>query len=96
MSSSVTDLLSGYFSEELAGARPMLRSSLINGGPEGVERLRVEFRDFLSNRPMTRDEFWKATSAWFDTDEALYAAVGDAYRFFFDDEPPPAKGPAGS
>jgi hypothetical protein len=96
MSSSVTDLLSGYFSEELAGARPMLRSSLINGGPEGVDRLRVEFREFLSKRPMTRDEFWTATSAWFDSEEALYAAVEDAHRFFFDEEPPSAETSADS
>jgi len=96
MSSSVTDLLSGYFSEELAGARPMLRSSLINGGPGGVERLRVEFREFLSKRPMTHDEFWRATSAWFDSDETLYAAVEDAYRFFFDEEPLTAESSADS
>jgi hypothetical protein len=88
MSSAVTDLLTAYFSEELAGAGPMLRSSLINGGPEGVERLRAEFLDFLSERPMTSNQFWKTTSAWFDNDEALYAAVEDAYRFFFDEEPP--------
>ncbi|MEV6494915.1 hypothetical protein AB0M20_40780 [Actinoplanes sp. NPDC051633] len=84
-------MLSGYFAAEMAGERPIMRSSLLNGGPEGVERLRGEFRDFLINRPMTRDEFYKATSAWFDSDEQLYAAIGDAHRFFFDEEPPPPK-----
>jgi hypothetical protein len=88
MTSSVINLLTGYFSEELVEERPIMRSSLINGGPEGVDRVRNQFRDFLSRRPMTRDEFWQATSAWFETDEELYAAVGEAHRFFFDEDPP--------
>jgi hypothetical protein len=87
-------MLRGYFSEEMIGDRPTMRSSLINGGPEVVERLRAEFREFLTDRPMTHDEFYKTTSAWFDSDEELYAEAGDAYRFFFDEEPPPGKGPA--
>jgi hypothetical protein len=91
MSSSVTTMLEAYFSEELAGDRPILRSSLINGGPERVERLRGAFRDFLTDRPMTHDEFWKATGAWFDSDAELYAEIENAYRFFFDDEPPTAR-----
>jgi hypothetical protein len=61
---------------------------MINGGPEVAERHRAEFRDFLSQRPMTRDEFWKDTSVWFADDEELYAAIADAYRFFFAEEPP--------
>ena len=88
MSSSVINLLSGYFSEELDGARPTLRTSLINAGPEVVERFRTEFQHILSNRPMTHAEFADATMAWFNTDDELYAAVADAYRFFFDEEPP--------
>jgi hypothetical protein len=84
-------MLEAYFSEELAGDRPILRSSLNNGGPERVERLRGAFRDFLSDRRMTHDEFWKATGAWFDSDEELYAEIENAYRFFFDDEPPIAR-----
>jgi hypothetical protein len=91
MSSLVTDLLVLYFNEELAEERPTMRSSMINGGPEIVERHRAEFRKFLSSRPMTHDEFWKDTSVWFPDDERLYAAVEDAYRFFFDEDPPRAK-----
>jgi hypothetical protein len=68
MSSSVTTMLSGYFSEEMAGDRLVTRSSLINGGPEGVERLRGAFRDFLTDRTMTRDEFYRTASAWFESD----------------------------
>jgi hypothetical protein len=86
----VIDLLSGYFSAELIDERPDLRSSLYHGKAEGVARTRDEFRELLRDRPMTRDEFWRATSAWFDDDEAMYRELEDAYRFFFDDEPPAA------
>ncbi|MEV6494916.1 hypothetical protein AB0M20_40785 [Actinoplanes sp. NPDC051633] len=64
-------MLSAYFSTELDGGRPVLRSGLIDGGPEVVERLRAEFREFLTDRPMTHDEFYKTTSAWFDSDDEL-------------------------
>jgi len=65
-----------------------MRSSLYHGGADGVETVRREFRDFLRGRSMTRDEFWRATSAWFDDDEKMYRELEDAYRFFFDEEPP--------
>jgi hypothetical protein len=88
MSSRVINLLSGYFSDEMAGAQPVLRASLHNAGPEAVERTRDEFRDFLRDRPMTRDEFYRATSAHFADDDEMYRAIGDAHRYLFDEEPP--------
>jgi len=90
MSSSVTNLLTGYFSEELIDERADMRSSLHHAGPEGVELVRSQFQDFLRSRGMSRDEFWTATSAWFDSEDEMYAQIEDAYRFFFDEEPPPA------
>jgi hypothetical protein len=53
-----------------------------------VERTRDEFRDFLRDRPMTRDEFYRATSAHFADDDEMYRAIGDAHRYLFDEEPP--------
>jgi len=91
MSSAVLDLLSGYFSEELLEERPIMRSSLYNGGPAGVEETRAQFRDLLTDRSMTPDVFYRATMTYFPDDERLYRELEDAYRFFFDDEPPTAK-----
>jgi hypothetical protein len=88
MNSSVIDLLTGYFSEELIKERPEMRSSLYNGGADGVAEVRAEFADLLRDRTMSHDDFWRATSAWFDSDEDLYRELEEAYRFFFDEEPP--------
>jgi hypothetical protein len=88
MTSKVINLLSGYFSEEMAGAQPVLRTSLHNAGPDAVSRTRDEFRAFLRDRPMTHDEFYRATSAYFADDEQMYRAIGAAHRVFFDEEPP--------
>ena len=83
----VIDLLTGYFSEELIKERPEMRSSLHTGGFDGAE-VRAEFADLLRTRTMSHDDFWRATSAWFDSDEDLYRELAEAYRFFFDEEPP--------
>lgn len=88
MTSGVIGLVSGYFAKELIDERPEIRTSLHNGTAEGVERIRAEFGEFLRKRPMTRDELYKATSAWFHDDEEMYRELGDAYRFLFDEEPP--------
>ena len=92
MDSAVLDLLSGYFSEELLEERPIMRSSLYHGSPAGVEATRAQFRDLLVGRSMTHDDFYRATTAYVPDDERLYHELEDAYRFFFDDEPPTAKG----
>lgn len=88
MNSAVLDLLSGYFSEELLEERPVMRSSLYHGGPVGVETTKAQFRELLVERSMTHDAFYRATMAYFPNDERLYRELEDAYRFFFDDEPP--------
>jgi hypothetical protein len=88
MSSTVLDLLSGYFSEELLEERPIMRSSLYHGGSVGVEETRAQLRDLLINRSMTHDDFYRATMAYFPDDERLYRELEDAYRFFFDDDAP--------
>ena len=90
MSPTVLDLLSGYFSEELLEERPMLRDGLIIRGPVGVERTKTQFRELLTKRTMTHNEFYRATMAYFPDDAKLYRELEDAYRFFFDEEPPPA------
>ncbi|MEV6495172.1 hypothetical protein AB0M20_42125 [Actinoplanes sp. NPDC051633] len=90
MSSAVLDLLSGYFSPELLEERPIMRSSLHHGGPAGVETTRADFRDLLAGRGMTHDDFYRATMTYFPDDESLYRELEDAYRFFFDEEPPTA------
>jgi hypothetical protein len=87
MSSAVLDLLSGYFSEELLGERTVMRSSLYNGGPAGVETTKAQFRDLFIARTMTHDEFYRATTACFPNDDELYRELADAYRFFFDEDP---------
>ena len=87
MSSPVLDLLAVYFNEELIDERPNLRSSLYNGGPEGVESTRAEFADLLRKRTMTSDDFWRATSVYFASDENLYRALDKAYGFFFEEAP---------
>jgi hypothetical protein len=91
MKPAVLDLLSGYFSEELLEERPLMRSSLYNGGPVGVEATRAQFRELLIGRSMTHDDFYRATMAYFPDDETFYRELEDAYRFFFDDEPPTTK-----
>jgi hypothetical protein len=88
MSSGVLDLLGAYFSEELTEERPMMRSSLHNGGTAGVEATKVQFKALLTERTITRDEFYRATLAYFSADEKLYRELADAYRFFFDEDPP--------
>jgi hypothetical protein len=88
MSSEVLDLLSGYFSEEMIGERPDMRTSLYNGDQEGVDRVRNEFRDLLRSRSMNRYEFYRATMTLFDDDETMYGELEGVYRFFFEDEPP--------
>jgi hypothetical protein len=88
MSSAVLDLLSGYFSEELMEERPIMRSSLYNGGMAGVEATKAEFRNLLTARTMTHDDFYRATMAYFPDDEKLYLELADAYRFFFEEDPP--------
>ncbi len=88
VSSAVVDLISGYFSEELIRDRPDMRSSLYNGGPGGVAAVRAEFADLLRRRTLSRDELWRATSAWFDNDKQMYGELEDAYRFLFNEEPP--------
>ena len=87
MSSAVLDLLSGYFSEELIEERPIMRSSLYNGGPAGVEKTKAEFRELLTDRTMTHDAFYRATMVYFPNDEKLHVELTNAYRFFFDEEP---------
>jgi hypothetical protein len=37
---------------------------------------------------MTHDVFHSATMAYFPDDGKLYRELADAYRFFFDEEPP--------
>ena len=88
MSSAVLDLLSGYFSEELLEERPIMRSSLHNGGTAGVEATKAQFRDLLTSRTMTHGDFYRATMAYFPNDEKLYRELADAYRFLFDEDPP--------
>jgi hypothetical protein len=90
MSSPLLDLLNGYFSEELVYERPIMRSSLYNGGPVGVETTKKQFRELLTARTLTHKEFYRETMAYFPDDEELYRALADAYRFFFDEEPPRA------
>jgi hypothetical protein len=90
MSSAVFDLLSGYFSEELLEERPVMRSSLHNGGPAGVEATKAQFRDLITDRTISHDDFYRATMAYFPDDEQLYRELAAAYRFFFDEEPPSA------
>ncbi len=41
-----------------------------------------------SRRTLSRDELWRATSAWFDNDKQMYGELEDAYRFLFNEEPP--------
>jgi hypothetical protein len=72
--------------------RPELRESLHNGSAESVERLRAEFGDLLRERPMTRDQMYRATSTWFSDDDVMYRELGDAYRFIFG-EPKDPKAP---
>jgi hypothetical protein len=88
MTSGAIGLISGYFAKELIDERPEIRTSLHNGTAEGVQRVRAEFGNFLQERPMTRDELYRATSARFHDDEEMYRELGEAYRFFFDEEPP--------
>ncbi len=40
---------------------------------------------------MTHDDLCRATMAYFPDDEKLYRELADAYRFFFDEEPPTPK-----
>jgi hypothetical protein len=65
-----------------------MRNSLYNGGPAGVDRVQNEFRELLRTRSVGHDEFYRATMTLFDDDEKMYLELEDAYRFFFDDEPP--------
>lgn len=88
MSSGLLDLLSGYFSEELLEERPDMRSSLYNGGMAGVEATKAQFKELLTARTMTHDDFYRATMTFFPDDEKLYLELNDAYRFFFDEDPP--------
>jgi hypothetical protein len=37
---------------------------------------------------MTVEEIRKATATWFDDEQQMYAALADAYRYLFGDEPP--------
>ena len=85
---AVTDLLTGYFSEELVDERVLLRDSLTNSPPDARRRVRDEFRELLATRNMTVEEIRKATATWFDDEQQMYAALADAYRYLFGDEPP--------
>jgi len=87
MKSPVLNMLSVYFNEEMAEERATLRSILYNSGPAVVESNRAEFAELLRARSMTSDEFWRATSAYFASDDALYRALEEAYGFFFDEAP---------
>jgi hypothetical protein len=84
MQPAVIRLLGAYFDEELAGSRPRLRNSLTNAPAGGEEKVRAEFQTLLSERTLTAEEFRKATRAEFDSDEEMYAAFEQAYRFFFE------------
>jgi hypothetical protein len=87
MESAVIRLLGAYFDEELAGSRPRLRNSLDNAPAGGREEVRAEFQTLLRERALTAEEFRKATRAEFDSDEEMYSAFEEAYRFFFEDGP---------
>jgi hypothetical protein len=86
--SAVTDLLTGYFAEELVDERDLLRDSLTNSPPDARRQVGDEFRELLATRTMTVEEIRKATATWFDDEQQMYAALADAYRYLFGDEPP--------
>jgi hypothetical protein len=88
MSSPVTDLLSAYYCTEMADHQDVLCAALAQARPDARENLRLGFRALLTTRPMTVKDFWKATSAWFADDDQLYSALEDAYRCFFEEQPP--------
>lgn len=88
MSSATIDALGVYFNEELRHERAGMRAGLYNGGPGGVARARAEIGELLRRRGLTHEDFWRATSVSFADDEEMYRELADAYRFFFDEEPP--------